>query len=56
MATAYSVIANGGVYIKPSIVKTVTFPDGRVLESQPEKVRRVISEKTSKIVTSMLVE
>ncbi len=56
MANAYSVIANGGVYMKPNIVKKMSFPDGRVIETEPQALRRVISEKTSRIVTSMLVE
>ncbi len=56
MATAYSVLANGGIYLEPNIVKKLTFPDGRIIETKPQEVRRVIWENTSKIITSMLVD
>lgn len=56
MATAYSVLANGWVYLKPNVIKQIEFPDGRIIESKPEQLRRVLKEKTSRIVTSMLVD
>jgi cell division protein FtsI/penicillin-binding protein 2 len=56
MATAYSVLANGWVYIRPNIVKTISYSDGRTVNNKPEKLRRVVAERTSKIVTSMLVD
>ena len=55
MATAYSIIANGGVYVKPRVIESIQFSDGKVLEYKPEKVRRVIKESTSREVSRMLV-
>lgn len=56
MATAYSVIANGGVYVKPMLVKKVTFSNGKEIEYKPEITHRVIKDSTSKTVTAMLVD
>ena len=55
MATAYSVIANGGIYMKPYIVDSVLFPDGKKIEYEPQPQRRVLKPVTSQIVTKMLV-
>lgn len=55
MAAAYSVIANWWVYVKPTVVKKVEFPDGRIINYKKEVTHRVIKESTSKIVSSMLV-
>ncbi len=55
MAAAYSVIANGGVYMKPYIVDTISFTDGQEIIYKPQAVRRVLKEVTSQIVTKMLV-
>ena len=56
MATAYSVIANGGVYMQPYIIDSVAYPDGRKVDSIPNPIRRVIKEDTAKRVTAMLVD
>ena len=56
MATAYSVIANGGVYMQPYIVESVAYPDGRKVDTIPNPIRRVIKEDTAKRVTAMLVD
>ncbi|NDK09039.1 hypothetical protein EOM39_07425, partial [Candidatus Gracilibacteria bacterium] len=56
LATAYSVLANGGIYIKPNIIKSIKTPSGKVITFKPEKVRRVIKESSAKIITSMLVD
>ncbi|MDP3724034.1 MAG: penicillin-binding protein 2 [bacterium] len=45
MVQGFSVIANGGVLVRPQVVRT-----------EPKRVRRVISEKTAKTLTQMLVE
>lgn len=55
MAAAYSVIANGGVYMKPYIIEALRFPDGKEIEYKPEAQRRVLKPVTSQIVTKMLV-
>ncbi|MBP8016591.1 penicillin-binding protein 2 [Candidatus Gracilibacteria bacterium] len=56
MATAYSVIANGGIYMKPYIVDTITLPNGQVIKNSPTPIRRVIKEETSKTLIAMLTE
>lgn len=55
IAAGYSAIANGGVLMRPYLVEKVVDPDGvTLLENTPSEVRRVISEKTSRAVLSML--
>lgn len=56
MAAAYSVIANGGVYMQPYIVESIQYPDGKKLDSIPSPIRRVIREETAKKVIAMLVD
>ncbi len=56
MAAAYSVLANGGVYMQPYIIESTKYPDGRKIKSVPHPLRRVISEETSKTITAMLVK
>ncbi len=56
MAAAYSVLANGGIYYKPQIVKTIEFPDGKKIINKPEATHRVLKEETSRIMTEVLVE
>lgn len=55
MAAAYSVIANGGIYMKPYIVEQIQYADGKIVEYEPQALRRVLKETTSKTVTEMLV-
>jgi len=55
MAAAYSVIANGGVYMKPYIVDKITFADGKEILYKPQAVRRVLKDATSSTVTEMLI-
>ena len=56
MATAYSVIANGGVYMQPYVVDSLTLADGTIVKNAPTPLRRVIKEETSKKVIAMLTE
>src|SRR3989338_467578 len=54
IVTAVSAIANGGLLMRPRIVKSVE-KDGMVLEEfKPEVIRRVVSEKTCKEITEIL--
>lgn len=55
MTAAYSVIANGWVYVKPRIIDSIEFSDGKTIQYKKEVQRRVIKESTSKIVSEMLV-
>ena len=55
LAMAYGAVANGGILMRPFVVRRATAPDGRVLwENQPHVVRRVISETTARTLTSIL--
>jgi len=55
LAAAYGAIANGGILMRPYIVKRVVDENGDVLsENQPTVVRRVVSEATAATVTQML--
>jgi cell division protein FtsI (penicillin-binding protein 3) len=57
MVMAYAAVANGGFLMRPYVVRRVTGPAGEVrVENHPHVVRRVISEKTSKLLASMLTE
>jgi len=56
MATAYSVLANGWVYIRPRIIERVVFPGKKTIQYKWEVVRRVIKKETSDIITNMLVD
>jgi len=54
--SAYSVFPNDGVRITPRYITRVTDYEGRVLEENFPEVRDVISERTARIMTSMLHE
>ena len=55
LVMAYAAIANGGFLMRPFVTRRVISPRGDVLlENQPHVVRRVISEKTAKLLASML--
>ncbi len=56
MAAAYSVLANGWVYVRPRIIEKIVFPWKKTITYKPEVLRRVIKEDTSKTITSMLVD
>jgi cell division protein FtsI (penicillin-binding protein 3) len=53
--TAYSSIANGGIMMQPRIVKAIVDSDGRIVqEFRPVVIRRVVSERTAKLITEIL--
>ncbi len=55
VATALATIANGGVRMKPYIVKEIRDQQGRVIErNEPREVERVLSEETAHTVARML--
>jgi stage V sporulation protein D (sporulation-specific penicillin-binding protein) len=55
LITAYSAIANGGYLVKPTIIRQITDNDGNIIKkSEPEIVRKVISESTSETVRTIL--
>lgn len=55
LATAYCAIANGGNLMKPMIVKQISDSNGNIIQKfEPQVVRKVISEETSKTVRTIL--
>lgn len=55
IAAAYAALANGGVLMRPFILKRELDPDGDILqEGRPTPVRRVVSEETAATLTSFL--
>jgi cell division protein FtsI (penicillin-binding protein 3) len=55
MAMAFSAFANGGLLMKPRIVKAWTDNHGRIVQEQaPRTVRRVMSEATADQVKAMM--
>ncbi|MDO8565672.1 MAG: penicillin-binding protein 2 [Candidatus Moranbacteria bacterium] len=54
MTAAYAALANGGTLFKPHIIDTVIHSDGSEEKIQPEIVRQVVSEETSKTMGTML--
>lgn len=55
LITAYAAIANGGILVKPYLVKEIVYPNGETHVTQPRQIRRVISERTSLLVSGMMV-
>lgn len=56
LAASYAPLANWWVYMQPYIVDKISFWDWRILKNKPIAKRQVISEKTSKEITWMLVD
>lgn len=55
MATAYSVIANGGTLVQPYIVEKVIQKNGKVIETGTNAIHKVITTETAQKVTAMLI-
>lgn len=55
MVSAFSVIANNGILMKPYLVKEIIKPDGAKIETSPKEIRRVISEKAATMLGGMMV-
>lgn len=57
VAMAFAAIANGGELLEPWIVRSVVEPDGTVVRRGERKpIRRVVSERTARLVTRWLEE
>jgi cell division protein FtsI/penicillin-binding protein 2 len=55
MAMAISAIANGGVLMRPMLVKQLQDSDGNIVQKyEPKAVRRVVSEETAKQMVEAL--
>lgn len=55
MVMGFASLANGGYLMKPILVEEIRHPDGRVEVFEPERVRRVISDKSYSTIKSMLL-
>ncbi|MEI7498631.1 MAG: penicillin-binding protein 2 [Candidatus Falkowbacteria bacterium] len=55
MVNSYAVIANGGILMKPYIVKAIVARDNQQIITQPKQLNRVISQKTASLMTAMMV-
>jgi len=52
IAAAYSAVANGGVLVKPTLLKRIKTPAGTTIREQaPQSLRRVISPQTAATLT-----
>jgi cell division protein FtsI (penicillin-binding protein 3) len=54
MAAVYAAIANGGEYIRPSLVKAIIEPDGTVTPTPAPPTRQVISAENATALRNML--
>ena len=55
LAAAYGALANGGLLMRPYLVRRIIGPTGDVAQTnQPVIVRRVVSERTARTVTALL--
>jgi cell division protein FtsI (penicillin-binding protein 3) len=54
MAAVYATIANGGTYVRPSLVRATVASDGVATPEPPAPRHRVLSQATSKELTEML--
>lgn len=56
IVSAFAAIANGGVLMKPYIVDEIgTRESGEMLKTESKEIRRVISQRTSNLLSAMLV-
>jgi cell division protein FtsI (penicillin-binding protein 3) len=54
MAAVYAAVANGGIWVRPRLVRGTEGPDGHLDEAPLEGSRRVLSEETASMLTRML--
>jgi len=55
LAAAYGAIANDGLLLAPTLVKTIRDADGEVVyEHQPQVVRRVLEPRTARVLRDVL--
>lgn len=56
MIAAYSALINGGIIYQPYVLKSVTDPNGKIIEENyPKKIRTVISKSTSDLMKNLMV-
>lgn len=52
---AVAAIANGGRYIEPHVVKSISIPNGETINISPKVVRKVFKPEISRLITEMMV-
>lgn len=55
LVQAFTALANEGKMMKPYLVLSKIFPDGKVETTKPQVVRQVITAKTANTISAMLV-
>jgi len=55
MVVAFAGIANGGILMKPYVVKEIIKSDNSKMVTEPRQIKRVISEKSATILAGMMV-
>jgi cell division protein FtsI/penicillin-binding protein 2 len=56
MTNAYACVANGGMMMKPFIIRKILAPDGTTIkEFRPSEIRNVISKNTARTLTELFV-
>jgi cell division protein FtsI (penicillin-binding protein 3) len=56
LAAAVNVIANGGVYVEPRLVRSIIESDGTVVDLPASQTRRVVSAEAASQVRDMLID
>ena len=54
LVTAVNVIANGGVYVAPKLVKSIVEPDGTMTDTAPSESHVVVSPEAAAQTTEMM--
>ena len=55
MISAFSALVNGGHLMKPFLVKEIQYSDGTTETIKPREIKQVISNRTSQLISGMLV-
>ncbi|MBT3538526.1 penicillin-binding protein 2 [Candidatus Parcubacteria bacterium] len=55
LVSAFGAIANGGTLMKPYIIKKTEYADGKIEETKPREIRKVLEKRSSSFLASMLV-
>ncbi len=55
IVAAYAALGNGGKLLRPYLVQEIRHADGKIENTKPQVVRQVISSRSSRLVSAMLV-
>lgn len=56
MAAAYATLANDGTAVRPTTIKSIRFPDGRLLKTEPKATQDVVSPGNAYLITKVMQE